>query len=384
MAPATRPLDTLKVELIADNTQAGGVFDNFTSIEVRTDITMPSEASFEVGDDGTWPSAEDLFAIGKQYQVFVNDRPRMRGRVEMNDNPVDPGAGAVVRFVVRTKLADAMIASALQSVRVQNVSIKQFVLELYKPLQYREADFVFAQQTSRNLLTGRRTTTGEKPKDLEPIKIDEARVKPGETIYAAADRHLRRHGLMHWDSPDGRIVVGTPNDTQDPTYTFNLFRTYAGGNPDLNNVLSGSRFRDWSGVPGVVGVYGVGGKRDFTKSRIAARADDLDVIRAGFYRPVAIVAEGIRTQELALRSALRELSARSKRKDGFEIEVDGFSYWDGHKPTLYAVDTVAQVNTDVAGGNAGAYYVHAVTMQRSADRGDVTQLELVKRGIWRL
>lgn len=384
MAPATRPRDKIHIELVADRISPGGVFDNFTTFEIKTELTMPSESSFEVGDDGSWESAGDLFAIGRQYQVFVNDRPRMRGRVEMNDAPLDTDAGAVVRFVVRTKLSDAMVASALQSVHVQNVSIKQFILALYKPLQYLEKDFVFAQATSRNLLTGRRTTTGERPKDLEPIKIEEARVKPGETIYAAADRHLRRHGLMHWDAPDGRIVVGVPNDTQDPTYTFNAFRDYASGKTDSNNILSASRFRDWSAVPGALGVYGVGGKRDFTKSRVAAVINDLDVVRAGFYRPVAIVAEGIRTQELALRSAQREMSARSKRKDGFEIEVDGFSYWDGFNSIIYAIDTVAQINTDVAGGNAGAYYLHAVTMQQSVDKGDVTQLQLVKRGIWRL
>lgn len=381
MAPA-RPLDTVKVELVAEGTKAGGTLDLFTSFEVRTDITMPATASFEIGDDSSWGSLGDVFEHGRKFQVFINDRPRLLGRVELNNAPFDAGAGAVIQFSVVTRLSDALIASALQSVRVQNVSIKDFVLELYKPLGYAAKDFVFAQATTRNLLTGKRTTTGERPKDLEPIKVDEARVKPGESIYAAADRHLRRHGLMHWDAPDGRIVVGVPNDEQDPTYTFNAFRM--SGRSDSNNIISASRYRDWSGLPGVIGVYGVGGKRDFTKSRVAALADDIDVIRAGFYRPVAIVAEGIRTQELAARAAQRELSARSKRKDGFDIVVDGLSHWDGQDSTPYAFDTTAMVNTDVAGGNAGVYYIHAVTFQRSADQGDLTQLEMVKRGVWRL
>lgn len=381
---SARPRDYVRVELIADGTKSGGTLDAFTSFEIRTDMTMPSTSSFEIGDDQSWGSLGDVFEIGRKFQVFINDRPRMLGRVEMNTAPIDPQAGAVIQFSVVTKLSDAMIASALQSVRVQNVSIKQFVLELYKPLGYVEKDFIFAQATARNLLTGQRKTTGERPKDLEPIKIEEARVKGGETIYAAADRHLRRHGLMHWDAPDGRIVVGTPNDEQDPTYIFNAHRSYAGGNPDTNNIMSASRFRDWSGLPGVVGVYGVGGKRDFTKSRIAALVDDVDVIKAGFYRPVAIVAEGIRTQELALRAAQRELSARSKRKDGWDILTDGFSHWDGQEAILYATDTTCMVNSDVAGGNAGVYYVHACTMQRNAQSGDSTQLEVVRRGIWRL
>ena len=378
---AIRPLDKVRVEVIASSSVAGGQLDNFTSLLIRNDITMPSEASFEIGDDGTWQSLGEVFEPGVEFQVFVNNTPRLRGRVEMNDVPFDVRAGAVVRFTVRTKLSDAMYASADQRTRVKDVSIKDFVLALYEPLGYAESDFQFDQSAARNLITGKRKSTDEAPVDLEPIKIDEARVKPPETIYAAADRHLRRHGLMHWDDPMGKIVVGVPNDTQDPTYTFNMFR---GPRSKTNNVLGATRTRDWSGIPAIVGVFGRGGKRDFTKARVAGFAEARDVSDAGFFRPVTIVAEGIRTQELADRAAARELSARSKRKDAFSIDTDGLSWWDGQGQTLYAPDTVANINTDVAGGNAGAYYVHAVSMMRDAANGDTTQLDLVKRGIWRL
>lgn len=384
MGSAQRPLDVVRIEVLASQGSPGGVLDRFTSFELRNDITMPSEATFEIGDDLSWSSLGDVFQVGTQFQVLVNDRPRMRGRVEMNNAPLDPGAGAVIRFAVRTKLSDAMFASASQTTRVLNVSIKDFILALYKPLGYTAKDFVFSQETARNLLTGKDKRTGETPKDLEPIKLDEARVKPPETIYAAADRHLRRHGMMHWDSPDGRIVVGAPNDEQDPTFFFNAYRTYLVGNPDTNNILSASRTRDWSGIPTTLGVYGIGGKRDFTKSRVAGVAVDLDLIRAGFYRPVTMVAEGIRTADLAKATALRDMSARSKSKDGFQITVDGFSQWDGQESTLYAPDTVGDIRTDVAGGEAGPYYIHATTMTRNAGDGDTTQIDMVRRGIWRL
>lgn len=384
MVSAQRQRDVVRIEVIAGKGTPGGCLDRFTSFELRNDITMPSEASFEIGDDLSWSSLGNVFQIGTQFQVLVNDRPRMRGRVEMNNAPLDPGAGAVIRFAVRTKLSDAMFASASQTTRVLNVSIKDFILALYKPLGYLEKDFVFSQDAARNLLTGKDKRGGKPPTDLEPIKLDEARVKPPETIYAAADRHLRRHGWMHWDAPDGRIVVGAPNDEQDPTFFFNAYRTYLVGNPDTNNILSASRTRDWSGIPTTLGVYGIGGKRDFTKSRVAGVAVDLDLIRAGFYRPVTMVAEGVRTNDLAYRTALRDLAARSKSKDGFAIAVDGFSQWDGDTATLYSPDTVADIRTDVAGGEAGPYYIHATTMTRSADNGDTTQIEAVRRGIWRL
>jgi prophage tail gpP-like protein len=131
-------------------------------------------------------------------------------------------------------------------------------------------------------------------------------------------------------------------------------------------------------------VYGIGGKRDFAKSRVSAVKTDDDVVAAGFYRPVTILAEGIRTQSLATAAAARELSARSKRKDGYEIELDGLSYWNGQDSVQFAFDTVATVNSDVAGGSKDPYYVHAVTLSRSAQGGDVAHLSMVKRGLWRL
>ena len=101
-------------------------------------------------------------------------------------------------------------------------------------------------------------------------------------------------------------------------------------------------------------------------------------------RSVVMVAEGVRTNDLALKTALRELSARSKAKDGFQLSTDGFSQWDGHNSLIYAPDTVADVRTDIAGGDAGPYYIMATTFTRSAQDGDTTQLEAVRRGIWRL
>lgn len=383
---ATRQPDTVRVEVIANGDVAGGQLDAFTSLVIVNDITMPSEASFEIGDNGTWAQLGDIFMPGVQFQVVVNDRPRLRGRVEMNDVPFDTQAGAVVRFTVRTKLSDAMYASANQGIRVRNTSIKDFILALYEPMGYTESDFDFAPYVTRDLLTGRRSGITKPIPDIERIKVSEARVNPPETVYAAADRHLRRHGLMHWDSPDGRIVVAEPDDEQAPTWRFNMYRggPSGAGDPSTNNVMGATRTRDWSGLPAAIGVFGRRGKRDFTKARIAGVAVDQDVVDAGFYRPVVIVSEGIRTKELAERSAARELSARSKRKDGFSVAVDGWTSWNGSEQFIYSPDTVANVNTDVAGGDAGPYYVHAVTLTRNAYDGDTTELSMVKRGIWRI
>lgn len=380
--------DKVRVELVDtpagtfDEPGAGRVFDKFTSLQVVNDVTMPSEASFELGDDGSWRAIEQYVAHGARYRVFVNDRQRLTGRLEVSDIPQDAQAGSVIRFTVRTKLQDAWYASADEKVSVKNVSLGDFLVALYEPLGYTIDDFEFRASVGRDLLTGRSSTNqGDDGRDVERVKVDAARVRPPETIYAAADRHLRRHGLMHWDSPDGRIIVSAPNDDQDPLY--HLVATRAGRGLS-NNVLSMTRSQDWSSIPTTVGLYGVGGKRGTARARVSAVTQDDDLVGAGFHRPVTILAEAVKTQELADRAARRELSARSKSKDAFDVEVDGLTHWTGQDRVPYGVDTVASVETDSAGGRVGAYYLHRVQLRRDAGKGDVANLSLLKKGVWRL
>lgn len=375
-----RPIDTVKVEVIGASGQ-GGILENFTSMSLSNDITQPSEAAFELGDDGTFNDIEDRILPGVKYRVFVNDRLQLTGRVELANIPFDAGQGSVVQYTVRTKLADAQYASADPKIRIKDVSVKEFLVQLYAPLGYAESDFIFSPSAARDLLTGEFTSGQGSPQtvDLEPLKEDQAKVNPPETIYAAADRHLRRHGLMHWDSPDGKIVVSFPNDTQDPIYFLRMLR---GPDGQHNNVLSATRKLDYSGIPTTIGVFGVGGGKDFTKSKVSFVIDDPDVAAAGFYRPALIVAEGIKTEARAEHAALREMSARRKNKDAWDIEVDGFSHWNGQKNVNWGVDTVASIVTDVAGGPLGAYYLHRTQLNRDAGGADTSVLTFLRRGIW--
>lgn len=380
-----RLTDDVRIEV---STVSGkyGVLDNFTSFSITNDITAPSEAAFEIGDDGTWSSIKDYINPGTEYKVFVNGYLRLTGRVEMDDIPMDAGSGAVVRFTIRTKLADAMFASARAKTNVKNTTLLEFIKSLYKPLGFTESYITFPDDAykSRDLMTGKNTSGQGKQSNtpnLEKINQKEAKVQPPETIYDAADRHLRRHGLMHWDNPKGGIVVSAPNDEQDPIY---YLRSFTGAKGVENNIISSIRIIDYSETPSVVGVFGVGSRRGFSKAKVSALFKDTDVKGAGFYRPIVIIAEGIKTQALADRAALRELAARSKRKDAWEIKLDGLSWWDGRKIIPFGVDTVADVTSNLAGGTTGAYYIYKVVYTRNASEGDTTTLSMTKRGNWRI
>lgn len=373
--------DEVFIEVIAPSGQ-NGVLDNFTSFSIENDITQPSTASFEIGDDGTFDTMESFTAPGTQYAVFINGLKRLTGRVEFQDVPLDSQAGAVVRFTIKTKLSDAKFASAQHGIKLDNFSIKDYLLALYEPQGYTEDDFIFHNPAdARDQMTGIVSTNEGSPQtvDIDEHKIGRGRVRPPESIFSAADRQLRRHGLMHWDSPDGKIVVSAPNDSQKPIYHFQCKRGTFAAN---NNVLNITRTIDYSGIPTTLGVYGVGGKKDFAKSRVSATVSDQDVIDAGFNRPVTILAENIKKQGIADRAANRELAARSKRKDAFDAKFDALSFWDGDTNTPFGVDTVADVWADVAGGLLGSYYVHRVVSTRSAARGDSSQITMLKAGVW--
>ena len=371
----TRPVDKVKVEAVGV-----GELDRFTSFAITSDLMQPSEASFEIGDDGSWASLEKYIAPGTKYRVFVNSTLRLTGMVNVNDVPTDL-SGSVVRFTVRTKLADAFYASADPRTKTNGVSIARFLLDIFAPLGYTDADFIFDADLSRNLMTGVSRTTGKAPTDLEPLKEEQARINPPETIYQAVTRHLARFGLMIWDSPDGRIVVGAPNDEQAPLY---YFRMLFGAMGRENNLLSANRIKDWSDVASVIGVFGAGGKAGFQLARARSVISDDDLVKAGFYRPVIIVQESIATNALAARYAKREKTNRQKRKEVWDLTIDGLSYWDGNKSIPFGLDTVGDIVTSAAGGPAGSHLIIRVESRRDPNQGDMTRLLVLKKGLWSL
>jgi len=354
----------------------------FTSVSIRNSIVEPAEVSVELGDDTGWDRLSAITGLGSQYQVYVNDRPRIRGRIEAIDSPHDAAQGTVQRLVIRTKLSDAIYSSAPAGIRMRNISIRDFILACYASVGLTEADFDFRGDVSRNLMTGKSSKGGRSPVALDRLEADRAKVGPSETIFAAVDRHIRRHGLLHYDGPDGRIVVAAPNDTQDPIY---FFRSFADAQlAATNNVLSATRALDVSSAPTHLGVFGKTSNADFTKAKLGAVVFNPDLIAAGFNRRVVVVDEGLRTRAFADRRASREFAQRNRGLDRLTITTDGLSYREGAQLIPYAPDTVADVLLASQGGALGAFYVESIQMERSAGAGDRTTVIAVRRGVWDL
>jgi prophage tail gpP-like protein len=358
-----------------------GSFSRFNSINITNDITAPSEASFDVGDDGSWAELADILKHGTRFRVFLNDRLRMTGRVHVRQSPTSTGGGAVIQVTIRTKLSDARFASADPRTRVENTSIGDFIYALYKPLGYERDAFVFAANVERNVMTGVGAKGIVAPADLEPIKQDQAKVNPPETIFDAAARHLKRYGLMHWDTPNGQIYVGRPDDQQQPIYDLRLRRGSAGRG---NNLASAQRVQDWSDAPTTVTVFGTRNGKDLFNAPLRGGAGNIDIIDAGFYRPVLIQNESAKNQAQVDSQAKRERSARSKKLDAWECAVDGWSYWDGQKQIPWGTNTTANLSVDTAGGAQGRYYLQKVAVSLTPGGGQTASLSLVAPGTWEI
>lgn len=354
-------------------------WQDWASLRLRTSITAPAEASFEIGDETGWDRFKTFCDLGALFVVMVNDRPRFTGRVEALSSQSDADRSTTQGFVVRTRINDALISSAPQNLRLKGASIKQFVLACYAPLGLTERDFIFQGDVSRDIMTGR-GSSGQKPaRDLTPLTEEQAKITPPETIFQAVDRHIRRHGFLHWDGPDGRIVVAAPDDQQEPIYSLWSYRHEYG---HLNSIQAIERSSDVSESPTVLGVFGVGGGVSFGRTKIASVLQNEDLLRRGFRRTVVIIDEAIKTKRFAGSRANREFATRNRGLDRLTVTVDGLSFSDGYELIPWAPDTTVDVVAAQLGGALGTYYVEEVEMHRSVTDGDRTVLTLVAQGVW--
>jgi len=368
-----------------------GEFDAYTSCHVTQSILRPFEAGFELGDNGSYSELREIVAPGAGFERAINGRPRMRGQVVMRTSPLTAQQSSVLQCVFRTKLSDMNIGAADTKIRVKNASLKDIIEKAVAPFGITPAMIQYRANVARDAMTGKPTAGGRAPKDLEPLQEKQANVQPGETTYAFLVRHLRRHGLMIWDSPDGGIVISAPDDEQDAIYFFRCFRGTEGA---ANNCLRIERIEDVSGAPTSLFAFGYGGGQDFQRAKVSAGKTNTALIRAGFaepgdqlvgHRPVIITEEGIRTRELAQRVVAREFSERIRRQDAWAIEVDGLAFRErAGDDAPYAIDTCCDAVADTLGGATGRFYVEEVIGRVSPAEGCRSFLQAVVAGTWAL
>lgn len=373
--------DQLEVEAFSSEGERRiGTFDLFTSFRCRLSVLDPSEASFEMGDQETYDQLNDFVGLGALFKVRLNGRPLLTGRVVTAQTPNDAMRGTEMQWVLRTLLADARFTSADPKIRVEDRSLKDVIVSAFQRLGLGEADFLFRGDVARDLLTGKPAKGGATPKDIDSLKVDQAKVRPPETIWEFCERHVRRHGLMIWDSPDGKIVVAAPDDQQEPLYHLRMLRP---PESQYNNLLSANRIRDVSEAASRLSVFGAGSQD--SKGRVRYILDDPLVQSFGFDRQVIILDEGVKTKERAERRARQERAMRARRIDAWQLIVQGLSYSDGDVQGVpFAIDTMVDVVVTTTGGAVGSYHVDTVELVRDAAAADTCVLTCVAPGVWAL
>lgn len=198
--------------------------------------------------------------------------------------------------------------------------------------------------------------------EVEDIRVQEAKPRPGESVWSFLDRHARRLGIMMWMSPDGKLMLSEPNYNTGPLYTF--VRRYQNDNQQPNNISRGGRITDWESRYGSVKVIGRGGGNDAARARIKAVTIDPEF---PFVKELVVHDPTIRTTADATRRGARELSGRAMDSDRLEFEVPGHGQTTNGRPGdfLFSVDTTARVIDEVTGAN-GDWYLYGRSFVRDA------------------
>lgn len=365
-----------------------------SSVRLSQGMEEGAQLSLSCGDDRAWAAITRIFYPGQVAKLLLNGALQFTGRWEINHVPSDPHGGVTAELTARPRSADARYNTAVKGtgktahedgdLSFQNISLKSYVLALFEPLGYSAADFQFDATADRDLVTGQKTGLPWLV-DLEPLQQGRAKVQPGETVWDAFQRHIKRFHLLSWDGADGRIVVGRADDMAAPRYRL---RAKRGSMSRANNILSATRTRDWSEAVSEVRIAGSTMGDDGDPRPLFGAAGDADVLAVAnstqhFRRRLLLPLEGQAvTQGLAEARARRELALRSKGKDAWELNVDGWSYWDGARSIPWAINATVDVDVDTIGAEgAGRYLIHKIQRTLDVHGSATTTLSIVAPGI---
>lgn len=204
------------------------------------------------------------------------------------------------------------------------------------------------------------------------LRVKDIRPQSGETEWEFLDRHAKRNGLLMSFDPKGRLVFCALQYNQDPSYRITR---RINGDRSQNNVLAGGRSDDLSDTYSKVIVYGRAKGSDATRSAFKGEAIDTSDSKLPFEAVLQLHDNSIKTSDEAQARAEYELGKSKQGSLALSYVVAGHSA----NGLIYATDTVAWVDDQVAGINA-PYYVTARTFQRSNQAAPTTDLKLVPIG----
>lgn len=391
--------------------------DRWTSYAFHSHLLKPTDGfTLSIGDDRLSGPQREALAARARVRLYVDNLPLAEGFIDKVRVSASRSGGVVYQVEGRSRLGTTVDAGADPTLAFkEGATLLEVLKGVFAPFGWtRDEQFVVDNQTNRDAKTGGirgiRTSKGGKRKGPRPLKdFVQHQLKPHnhEGVYAFAARVAERHGLRIWQSADGdQLIVARPDYAQEPRYV--LTRKLNGE----CNIEDGSVEFDSTDQPTIIIADGFSATNEFGRGRIKAYCvnpyfgvdhdgfvlDDVSKLISKYpdaqqvvmtvqpyrrralgapMRPIYLHDDESKTQEQLNNFVRREMSLLVRKSLSVEYLVEGHGQTIEGTFTPWDIDTVADVQDEVAGVNERLYVIGR-TLEKSGKGGTYTRLELVR------
>jgi len=325
------PLDDDEVALLVD----GVLYSGWTEVSITRALEAASGA-FSVTLTERWPGQTTQWPIfvGSAVQVYIGQDIVISGWVDQVA-PTLTGSSHSITVSGRDRTADIIDCSAVNRPgEWRGKKIEAIAQDLCDP---------FGITVKAEVSTG--------------AAIEKCTLQPGETVFEAIERAIKKKGVMLTSDTDGSLVIiksGSSRFSMQLKEGENLISV--GG--DFSGTDRYSKY--------IVEAQGDGYGE--SQKQIYASVEDKGVTR---YRPLCIMAEDQETQAEAQRRAKWEASVRAARASVFTATVQG---WKAGNEGIWKVNRIISIDAPSARA-AGDVLIESITFLRGAS-GTTTALTL--------
>lgn len=372
-------------------TIAGVPVTTWDEIAITHDLFSPAGAYtvtlWREADASRWNEVRRACRIFAPVIVEVDGAVQLRGtleRIKAGGNR----SGAPLTLSGRSLAGPAMVAHVDPRISLRGVTLVEALTRIFAPLGIAVTVGVSAEE-ARSVMAGARpgpVRTGTRRRAHH--RVDRFRLKPGQTVWQAAEMLCRRHGYLLYAAPtsDGLgLVIDRP--AYDSPVQHALSRTKVDVGADglttwTGNVLEG--FRDVNGtdaqtITTVFGHSGLDAPQDARHRGVVSNERLLyhplvsDVI---VERPHYLRDSRARTPQIAEQRARRENALTMADFDTYNATVQGFA--QGSPARVWTINSMVHVRDELALLDED-WLTTSVTFTRSREGGHTTRLRLVPK-----
>lgn len=397
----------------------GVLFDRWLQYSFNSDFLTPTDGfTFDIGGDFITPRILELCKPGSEVVLKIGGLVQGTGYIDVVAPITDKSGGSVVTLHGRDKLSPVVDTQIdPRQTYPENQTLEAFLMSVLKPFGF--TSFEIDNERNVTVSAGKAVRRRRHPKKLKEYHLRLNKPQRNEAVFSFISRIVQREGLWIWVTSDGKgIVVSIPDFDQPSRYRIINRRS----DPSENNILRGGVTRDSTdqpsfiiargNVPGTVHettrfVAAVGNPYDarmrevLDNGSINAQLASLgerplyldilgysiekesivippkpielvDQFASTVARPVFLHDDYSRTVDELKRFALREMSLRQRKAVVGRYDVVGHS--QNGQP--WQVDTVVDVVDELSNWSA-PMWIQSRTFRQSRSGGTTTSLEMI-------